>query len=93
VEPEMPDQARKAKIKVIIEVQFIVNEKGQVEEASISQIKLFEDNKDQYTVVDHIGYGLTRATLSAALQWKFRPAVKNGKKVPAYSKHSFTYGF
>ncbi len=93
VEPEMPEEARKANIKVIIEVQFLINEKGQVEEASIAQIKLYEDGKDPYKVVDHINYGLTQATLSAALQWKFRPAVKNGKKVPSYSKHSFTYGF
>lgn len=93
VEPETPDEARKADVKVIIEVRFLINEKGHVEEAFIAQIKLYENNGDQYSIVDHINYGLTQATLHAALQWKFRPAVKNGKKVAAYSKHSFTYGF
>lgn len=93
VEPEMPKEAIEANIKAVIEVRFLINADGVVEEASIARIKLFGEDSGEYKLVDNINYGLTRATLNAALQWKFHPAEKNGKKVPAYSIHSFTYGF
>lgn len=92
VEPQMPEQAKEAGIKVVIEVRFFVNEKGEVEEATVANIKLYE-GEGQYRKVKSINYGLTKATLNAALQWKFQPAVHKGKKVPSYSIHPFTFGF
>lgn len=93
VEPTLPEAAKKADIKAEILVSFLVDKQGQVEEATISQIRLYEDGSDEYKIVDRINYGLTNATLEAALQWRFRPAKNNGKVVKSYTKHWFNYGF
>lgn len=93
VEPTMPEAAKKAKIRVEITVSFLVDRKGNVEEASISEIRRYGDKGRQFEMVQTIGYGLTEATLQAALQWKFRPARQNGQPVKAYSQHIFSYGF
>lgn len=93
VEPTLPEAAKEAGIKAEILVSFLVDKKGQVEEATISQIKLYDKDSDEYRVVDRVGYGLTNATLEAALQWRFRPAKDNGDVVKSYTKHWFNYGF
>lgn len=93
VEPTVPDAAKKAKIKAEIWVNFLVDENGRVEEANISRIKVYDRNSGEAEEVESIDYGLTEATLNAALQWKFRPAKNNGKPVKAYTRHIFTFGF
>lgn len=93
VEPTVPDAAREANIKAEIWVSFLVNEKGLVEEASISQIKLYNRETGNVRSVQTIGYGLAEATINAALQWKFRPAKNDGEIVRAYTRHIFTFGF
>jgi outer membrane biosynthesis protein TonB len=93
VEPTVPDAAKKADIKAEILVSFLVDKEGQVEEATISQIKLYNEGSGNYKIVDNINYGLTEATLEAALQWRFRPAKNQGEPVRAFTKHIFTYGF
>lgn len=93
VEPTVPEAAKQAKVKAEIWVNFLVNKEGQVEEANISEIRLYDDETDSYRVVNTIDYGITEATIKAALQWKFRPAKNNGQIVKAYTKHIFTYGF
>lgn len=93
VEPTVPEAAKRANVKAEIVVSFLVNKKGEVEEASISTIKVYEGNSSSYNVVDRINYGLAEATLEAALQWKFRPAKNNGSVVRSYTKHIFSFGF
>jgi len=93
VEPNETDAAQRANIKAEIWVSFLVDKEGRVEDASISKIKLFNRDTGESRIVQSIGYGLTEATLNAALQWKFRPAKNNGKPVRAYSTQIFTYGF
>lgn len=93
VEPTVPDEAKKANIKAEIWVNFLVDTQGKVEEASISKITLYDQKSGESKTVDRINYGLTKATLNAALQWKFRPARNNGEPVKAYSKQVFSYGF
>lgn len=93
VEPTVPEAARKADIKAEILVSFLVDQQGRVEEATIAQIRLYDDKSDDYRVVQSIGYGVPEATLEAALQWRFRPAKNNGKPVKAFTKHIFSYGF
>lgn len=93
VEATTPEAAQKANIKVEVTVSFLVNKEGNVEDASIARIKLYKGDTGKYNIVDTIGYGITEATLSAALQWKFRPARNNGDTVRAYSKQIFTFGF
>lgn len=93
VEPTVPDAAKKAGIKAEIMVSFLVATDGQVEEATIAEIKLYDKDGSNFRTVDSINYGLTEATLEAALQWRFRPATQSGEKVRAYTRHIFTYGF
>ncbi|MGD8426930.1 MAG: energy transducer TonB [Balneolaceae bacterium] len=93
VEPNEPEAAKSANIKAEIWVDFLVDKDGKVEEANISKIKIFDRETGESRVVQSIGYGITEATLKAALQWKFRPAKNNGNPVKAYSKQIFTYGF
>lgn len=93
VEPTVPDAAKQERIKAEIWVNFLVNEQGNVEEASISQIKLYDRETGEVQDLSSIDYGLTEATLNAALQWKFRPAQNNGEAVKTYTRHIFTFGF
>lgn len=93
VEPNEPDAAKKANIKAEIWVEFLVGKNGDVVEANISKIKIFDRKTGESKIVQTIGYGLTEATLNAALQWKFKPAKNNGNAVRAYSTQIFTYGF
>jgi len=92
VEPVVPEAAKKAGIKAEIWVNFLVNKNGSVEEATISEIKIYDKEEDKYVTVKSIGYGLVEATLKAAMQWRFRPAKEQGEKVSSYTKHIFTYG-
>ncbi len=93
VEATVPSAAKRAGIKAEIWVSFLVNTEGMVEEATISKIHIYNEEGSSYEVVDRIGYGLSEATLEAALQWKFRPARNNGQPVPAYTQHIFSFGF
>lgn len=92
VEPAVPPAAKKANIKVEIVVNFLVNTDGKVDKATITQIKLYNNDLKEYKVVKSIGYGIPKATIDAAMQWRFRPARQDGKSVRAYTKHIFTFG-
>lgn len=93
VEPTVPDAAKKANIKTEIWVNLLVDTHGRVEEATINEIILYDQETGEKRKVESIDYGLTEATINAALQWKFRPARNNGKPVKTYSRQIFTYGF
>ena len=93
VEPTVPEAAKKVNIKAEVWVNFLVDTDGKVEEASITEVVLYDQESGEKRTVDRINYGLTEATLTAALQWKFRPARNNGQPVKAYSRQIFMYGF
>ncbi|CAN5281922.1 hypothetical protein BH23BAC3_BH23BAC3_06260 [soil metagenome] len=71
-------------------VNFLVDENGTVEEASIVEIRKYS-NGDDYEVVPFIEHGLMDAVLRAALQWRFRPARQDGENVRAYTRQRFNY--
>ena len=93
VEPVIPEDAKKANIKAIVTVNFTVLSNGNVKEAYIAEIRLYEENGEDFRIVGDIGYGLLEATLEAAYQWKFRPATEEGERVGAYIQDVFTFGF
>ncbi|MGM0546585.1 MAG: energy transducer TonB [Bacteroidota bacterium] len=93
VEPTVPDAAKQAEIKAEIWVNFLVDTNGRVEEASINEIVLYDPKTNERQTADRIGYGLTEATLNAALQWRFRPARNEGKPVKSYTRQVFSFGF
>jgi len=70
-------------------VNFLVDENGTVEEASIVEIRKY--NGDDYEVVPFIEHGLMDAVLRAALEWRFRPARQDGENVRAYTRQRFNY--
>jgi outer membrane biosynthesis protein TonB len=91
VEPTIPQAVKDRNIKAQIDVTFLVGADGSVEDAFISEIRLYEG--DSYTVVDQIGYGLLEATIEAATKWKFSPPRHNDERVRTYVKNSFNIGF
>lgn len=91
VEPTIPEAAKRADVKALIHVTFLVGLKGEVEEVYINEIRLYDGQ--EYKVVKQIGYGLMEATLEAAIKWKFRPARDQGEPVKTYVENSFRIGF
>jgi protein TonB len=66
VEPEFSEEARKAKFSGNVQVYLIVDEQG---------------NPSHVKVVRGVGMGLDEKAREAVLQYKFKPAMKNGKPV------------
>ncbi|MFP8488362.1 energy transducer TonB [Gracilimonas sp. Q87] len=91
VEPTIPQAVKDQNIKAQIDVTFLVGADGNVEDAFISEIRLFDG--DSYKIVDQIGYGLLEATIEAATKWKFSPPRDNGEPVRTYVQNSFNIGF
>lgn len=91
VEPTIPQAVKEQNIKAQIDVTFLVGANGTVEDAFISEIRLYDG--DSFTVVNQIGYGLLEATIEAALKWRFSPARQEGKPVRTYVENSFNIGF
>lgn len=92
VEPIVPKEAKNAGVKARIYVSFLVDEKGNVADVSVSRIELFDPSSGRFKVVNHVGYGLMGATMEAASRWKFKPARHNGKPVKTYTRQVFTFG-
>ncbi len=79
--------------KALIYVSFLVNKEGNVEEATIDRILLFDDEGNPTIKVQQINRRVLSATLEAALDWKFRPAKVNGEPVRAYTLQTFTIDY
>ncbi len=93
VEPNTPEAAKKAGVKVEVHVTFLVDKNGEVEEVFISKIKEYDEKRKRYVIVNEIGYNIMGVTLTAAQKWRFNPARDNGKPVKAYSTQVFSFGF
>lgn len=72
-------------------VNFLVDEEGNVEEVSIMEIRLYEENGVDYRQLPFVQHGLMDAVIKAAMQWKFRPARQNGEPVKAFTRQRFNY--
>lgn len=92
VEPPLPEEARKANINAKIDVRFLVGKQGQVEEAFIAQIRLFDKKCKEFEIVDQLGYGIMESTLEAALEWRFRPGKNDGLEVRTLTVQTFNIG-
>lgn len=86
--PGVPSELR-GNVEMI--VNFLVDENGNVEEASIVEIRKYNNGDDDYEVVPFIEHGLMDAVLRAALQWRFRPARQDGESVRAHTRQRFNY--
>ncbi len=90
VEPTVENRTEN---KALIYVSFLVSKEGNVEEATIDRILLFDDEGNPTKRVQQIDQRVLSATLEAALDWKFRPAKVNGKPVRAYTLQTFTIDY
>ena len=67
VDPEFTDEARRAKIQGVVSIQVIVDAHG---------------NPQNIQVVRSLGMGLDQKAIEAVRQYKFRPAMFQGRPVP-----------
>lgn len=72
-------------------VNFLVDTEGDVEEVSIREIRLYNENGTDFEQLEFVQYGLMDAVLKAAMQWRFRPARQNGEPVRAFTTQRFNY--
>ena len=84
---EVPDEY-KGRLEMI--VNFLVDKEGRVEEVSIMEIRLYDD-EGGYEQLPFVQYGLMDAVLKAAMQWRFRPARQDGEIVKAFTRQRFNY--
>lgn len=91
VEPSVPDLPDELRGRIEMVVNFLVNSNGTVEEASIMQIRMYNEERTDYEVLPFIQYGLMGATLEAALNWRFRAARHDGIGVKTYTTATFNY--
>jgi TonB family protein len=66
IQPGYTDEARQARIQGAVTVRGVVRKDGTF---------------DSLQVVQGLGFGLDEAALAAAMQWRFRPATRNGEAV------------
>jgi protein TonB len=71
VDPEYPPIAQRAGISGEVVAQLLVGIDGRIEDVQIVE-------------VSQTGVGFEKATEDAVLQWRYRPATKNGVKVRAW---------
>lgn len=88
-----PTIENKTEGKALIYVSFLVDKKGNVEEATIKRILLFDDEGRPTIEVRDLNERVLSATIKAALQWKFRPGNVNGQPVRALTVQTFTIDY
>ncbi len=78
-QPEYPREAKRRGIEAEVRLRVMVEPNGAVTEMEIIDRKLIEG--ERRTTVAELGYGLEKAALDAAREWRFRPALENGQRV------------
>jgi TonB family protein len=75
VEPEYPDAARRARIQGSVTLQTLIGADGKVQ-----RVTPVSGNPE-----------LTAAAITAVLQWRYKPYVMDGRKVPVRTQVSVTF--
>lgn len=88
IAPEAVPSEYKGRLEMI--VNFLVDTNGEVEEVSIMEIRLYNED-GTYEQLPFVQYGLMDAVLKAAMQWRFRPARQDGEIVKAFTRQRFNY--
>lgn len=86
--PEEVPEEIKGRLEMI--VNFLVDENGEVEEVTIEEIRIYNDD-GTFEGLTFVQYGLMDAVLTAAMQWRFRPARQDGERVKAFTRQRFNY--
>lgn len=88
-----PTIENKTKDKALIYVSFLIGKKGNVEEATIKRMLLFNSEGNPVIEVKTLDDRVTSAIITAAMQWKFRPAKVKGQPVRTLTLQTFTVDF
>lgn len=92
VEPVTPERARRDGVQVEVIVRYIVSENGEVEEAVIEEMRMYNRETGRFETVNETEYGFREITLRAAKEWLFHPAIYQDRPVRATTRHRFTFG-
>lgn len=76
IEPVYPDNARKAEIEGVVQLEVLIDARGRVRKVK---------------VIKTPGYGLEKAAISALSRSKFNPGKVNGKPVPVKIKIPYRF--
>ncbi len=90
--PEYTQEARRKRVRAKLVVQVLVNARGRVEEATVTERFLLDENGQVKELVDILGHGLEEAAIAAANQYVYRPARKNGQAIASRTTITFTLG-
>lgn len=90
--PEYTEEARRKRVRAKLVVQVLVNARGRVEEATVTERFLLDENGQIKESVDVLGHGLEEAAIAAANQYMYRPARKNGRAIESRATITFTLG-
>jgi protein TonB len=77
--PRYPQWARRRNLEAVVTVRFIVTVEGTVEDVKINEI----DGDERFGA----------EAIRASSQWRFRPAIKNGKPVPCWCFQKISFEF
>jgi protein TonB len=76
VEPPYPEIARRSKLEGVVVLEAVITKTGSVEEVKVLRAL--------HPVLD-------QAALNAVKQWKYEPAILNGKPVKVYFTVTVTF--
>jgi len=92
VEPVSPGEPSLQNIRAEITTELTIDRSGRVIDVEVIQIRLYDRRTRTFVLTDHIDPYFIESTISAALQWYFRPALQDGTPVASISIHVFTFG-
>lgn len=92
VEPEYSRAASRRNIRAQVIVEVLVEKTGQVLEANVVESWLLNKDNTRKQKVESVGHGIEEAAISAAQNWLFRPAIKDGHRVRAVTRLTFSFG-
>jgi hypothetical protein len=82
-DPDYTEAARVAKRQGTVLLGVILGRDGSPEDVWV--ISKFVDPNDDEKIFRPLGLGLEQKAVDAVRQWKFEPAMKNGKPVPVFA--------
>ena len=92
VEPDYTRAARRNDVRAQVVVEVQVDANGRVQNATIIDRVLLNENGQPKEQVSQLGYGLEEAALSAARRCLFRPAEANGQPVSTRTTLTISFG-
>lgn len=92
VEPVTPAFVFETNQRYRVLVRFLISEIGAVEEVFIVEVQLWDQPSATFNTIQSSQPEIVEATMQAAVQWQFRPAIDGEEAVKSFSTHIFTFG-